>query len=81
MPRDWIPSGAEVAVAKQRWLPSQKLNEADKKNHVDQAIKKVQDFVRFVHHYETWKRDGSMPSAPGATSAAAPVQQQRVSAL
>lgn len=66
MPDGWIPSWEEIAKAKQIWLHSQKLNEAEKKGHVDQAIEKVQEFIGVVRHYETWKRDGSMPSIPSA---------------
>ena len=53
-------------MAKEKWLKSQILNAADRKRGVDQAMKKVQDFVRFVRHYETSKKDGSMPTAPAA---------------
>lgn len=41
MPHGWIPSREQLAKAREQWLKSQILNEADRRRDIDQAIAKV----------------------------------------
>ena len=67
MPNGRCPRPWEIENAKKVFLKSSKMTEAEQKGHIDQSIKKIKEFVKFVRDYETWKEDASKPQAPLAT--------------
>ena len=61
----------DLRQAKEIFLKSSMATEAEQKDHVNEAIKKVKSFISFVQCYEAWKGDILVPRA-----ATAPVDEQ-----
>lgn len=80
MPETWVPTPWEIDDAKQTFLKSSRITEAEQKGHTHQAIEKIKEFVQFVRDKGADPEHRQSPApAPAPAPSPAPLPTWRPS--